>query len=136
MPTLDEIKVQGRRRIHGLAAVACDLVDSAHPNGMQYADDYTGPRLTVRYHNKLVQTGDLDGAYGQVIDGIDRLVFSDENLSAVNVALADNAEVPLVLARGSVVTIPSYKSLRFTLDAREPSDGPLESVWAVARQRG
>lgn len=136
MPTLDAIKTTGRRQIHGLAAVSCDLVDPDHPDGLVFAEDYLGNGLTVRYHNRLTRTGDLDGTYGEVIDGIDKLVFNDENVAEVSVALVANGQAPLVLARGARVTIPSYKGLRFTLDAKDPADGPLETVWVVARSKG
>ena len=136
MPTLDEIKLRGRRAIHGSAAVSALFVDEDHPEGLVFPEDYTGPRLTVRYLSKLDTSGDLDGSYGEVIDGIDRLVFSDENVAVVNEALQAAGEAPLVLSRGAEVVIPSYKGLRFALDAQEPPDGPLETVWSVARLRG
>lgn len=135
MPTLDQIKSKARQRIHGLAAVACDLVDADHPDGLTFASDYEGETLTVRYHTKLDQTGDLDGNYGEILDGIDRLVFHDDNLAAVSQALVDNGEAPLTLARGAKITIAAYKGLMFKLDSQEPPDGPGETVWAVARTK-
>lgn len=54
--------------------------------------------MLVRYHNKLSREGDLDGEYGQIIDGIDRLVFHDENVAEVSAALVANGEEPLVLS--------------------------------------
>lgn len=133
--SLADIKLKTRRLIHGRAAVPCDLTDEAHPTGLIFADDYTGERLTVRYHNKMARGGDLDGDYAEVIDGIDRLIFSDENVAAVSAALVENGEAPLVPARNAYVTIPAYKGLRFTLDTKEPPDGPLETAWVVARSR-
>lgn len=134
--SLADIKAKARRAIHGKLAVAATLIDEDHPTGLIFADDYTGPGLAVRYHNKIDRNGDLDGDYAEIIDGIDRLVFNDENLAAVSAALEDNGEAPLVLARAAVVTIPEYKGLRFTLDSQEPPDGPLEVIWVVARSRG
>jgi len=135
VPTLDQIKAQARQKLHGLAAVSCDLIDVDHPDGLVFAAEYTGETLTVRYHTKLDQTGDLDGNYGEVLDGIDRLVFHDDNLAAVSQALVDNGEAPLVIARGAKITIPSYKNLAFKLDTLEPPDGPGETIWVVARTR-
>lgn len=115
--------------------MSCDLVDSDHPDGLTFASDYEGETLTVRYHTKLDQTGDLDGNYGEILDGIDRLVFHDDNLAEVSQALQSNGEAPLTLARGAKITIPGYKDLKFKLDTQEPPDGPGETVWAVARTK-
>lgn len=133
--SLADIKEKARRAIHGKLAVPCHLEDDDHPLGLIFAEDYTGPGLTVRYHNKIERNGDLDGSYAEIIDGIDKLVFSDENVAEVSEALVANGQPPLSLARAAVVTIPSYKGLMFTLDSRLPPDGPLESVWVVARSR-
>lgn len=133
--SLADIKAKARRAIHGKLAVAALLTDDAHPTGLIFGDDYTGPGLLVRYHNKIDRTGALDGDYGEIIDGIDRLVFNDENLADVSAALVENGEAPLSLRRAAVVTIPEYKGLKFTLDTQEPPDGPLETIWGVARSR-
>lgn len=133
--SLADIKAKARRLLHARAAVPALLRDEDHPAGLIFATDYTGPGLTVRYHNKIDRSGDLDGDYSEIIDGIDRLVFNDENIAAVSAALEANGEAPLSLARAAVVTIPDYKGLRFTLDSQQPPDGPLEVVWVVARSR-
>lgn len=134
MPSLADIKAQGRQRIHDRAAVSCLLVDDDHPLGLIFADD-DETQLTVRYLTKLDTTGGLDSDYGQVIDGIDRLIFNDSNVAEVSAALVDNGEAPLVLSRAAKVTIPEYKGLAFTLDSQEPPDGPSEIAWTVARTR-
>lgn len=136
MPRLDEIKAAARQRIHGCAAVAASYTDEDHPDGLIFAEDYDGEGLLVRYHNKIDRTGDLDGQYGEVIDGIDRLVFLDQNVADVTEALEFNGEAPLVLSRGATLTISGYKGLRFTLDSQQPPDGPEETIWVVARKRG
>lgn len=134
--SLADIKARARRAIHGKLGVAVSLIDDDHPDGLLLGDEYTGTGLTVRYHNKLQRTGDLDGDYASVIDGIDRLVFLDENVAEVSAALVANGEAPLVLAHGTEIKIPEYKNLSFALDTQEPSDGPAETVWVVARLRG
>lgn len=134
--SLADIKNRGRRAIHGKLAVSARLVDEDHPDGLIFADDYTGIGLTVRYHNKLQRAGDLNGDYAEIIDGIDRLIFLDDNVAEVSAALVANGEAPLVLSRGAEITIPAYKGLRFTLDSQEPPDGPAETCWVVARVRG
>lgn len=134
--SLADIKARTRRAIHGRLAVSATLVDDNHPDGLIFADDYAGPGLTVRYHNKLDRTGDLTEDYAQIIDGIDRLIFLDENVVEVSAALVANSEAPLALSRGAEITIEGYKGLTFILDSQQPPDGPSETVWVVARQRG
>lgn len=134
--SLVDIKERTRRAIHGKLAVPATLVDDDHPDGLLLGEDYAGSGLTVRYHNRIAKTGDLDGDYASVIDGIDKLVFLDENVAEVSAALLDNGQPPLVLSRGATVTIEGYKGLTFQLDSQEPPDGPLETVWVVARMRG
>jgi hypothetical protein len=133
--SLADIKLKARRLLHARAAVAATLTDDDHPSGLIFPDGYAGPGLVVRYHNKIDRSGDLDGDWAEVIDGIDRLVFSDENIAAVSAALVEAGELPLSLDRAAVVTIPEYKGLRFTLDSQQPPDGPLETIWVVARSR-
>ena len=135
MPRLDEMKAERRRELHDLAAVQANLVDDDHESGLIFGPYYEGEGLLVRYHNKLVKTGDITGEYADVIDGIDRLVFLDSNVAEVSAELYDNGEAPLVLSRGAVVTIPGYKGLKFILDSQEPPEGPEETAWVVARTR-
>lgn len=133
--SIADIKLKARRAIHARLAVAVDLVDEDHPDGLIFADDFTGG-LTVRYHNKLSREGNLDGDYSQIIDGIDRLIFLDENVAEVSAALVANGQPPLVLSRGAEIEIAQYKGLVFALDSQEPPDGPAETAWVVARIRG
>jgi len=134
--SLADIKAAARRAIHGRLAVPANLVDDDHPDGLIFDADYTGARLTVRYHNKLDRTGDLNGDYAEIIDGIDKLVFLDANVAEVSAALIANGEAALVLTRGAEVTIAGYKGITFSLDTQEPPDGPSETLWVVARVRG
>lgn len=134
--SLVDIKTKARRAIHGRLAVPARLEDDDHPLGLLFSDDYRGPGLTVRYHNRLERTGDLDGSYAEIIDGIDRLVFHADNLAEVSAALVANGQPPLVLSRAAVVRIPGYDGLAFSLDSQEPPDGPGEVRWVVARLRG
>lgn len=134
--SLADIKAKARRAIHGRLAVSASLIDDAHPTGLIFADDYTGPGLTVRYHNKLDRNGGLTDDYAEIIDGIDRLVFHDENVAEVSAALVANGEAPLAVSRAAEITIEDYKGLTFVLDTQQPPDGPGETVWVVARKRG
>lgn len=134
--SLADIKARARQAIHSRGAVPALLVDEDHPDGLVFADDYAGGGLLVRYHNKLDRSGDLDGDYSEIIDGIDRLIFLDSNVADVSAALVENGEAALVLSRGAQITIPAYKGLTFSLDTKQPPDGPEETVWVVARVRG
>lgn len=134
--SLADIKAKARRAIHGRLAVPAQLVDPDHPDGLIFAEDYTGPGLTVRYHNKIERGGDLDGNYAEIIDGIDKLIFLDENVAEVSAALVANGQPALVLSRAAEITISGYKGLTFSLDAQQPPDGPSETSWVVARMRG
>lgn len=130
-----DIKAKMRRAIHGRLAVSCVYKDLDHPEGLALAEDSTAV-LTVRFHTKIDRNGDLDGDYAEIIENVDRLVFLDSNVAEVSDALVENGEAPLVLARKAVVTIPEYKNATFVLDTLEPPDGPLESIWLVARKKG
>lgn len=132
--SLADIKANARRAIHGSLAVSCSLTDTDHPGGLLFAEDYTGVGLTVRYHTKIAATGDLEGSYAEVLDGIDRLVFHAENVAAASEALVANGELPISLLRNAQIVIPEY-SLLFRLDSLEPPDGPGEIIWNVARVR-
>lgn len=132
MASLIDIKTQARRAIHGRLAVPCTYRDADHPTGLNLPE---GVSLTVRYHTKIDTTGDLDGNYGSIIDGIDRLVFHDENVAEVNAALYDADEPLLDIQREAEITIEGYQGLTFVLDSKEPPDGPAETKWVVARKR-
>lgn len=134
MPDLAEIKARTRRAIHGRLAVPALY----YPNGS--LDDPADPPvegITVRWHNKIDTTGDLDGSYGSVIEGIDRLIFLRSNIADVNAArvLADPDAELISLRRGALVEIAGYQDALFHLDSEEPADGPEEIAWVVARQR-
>lgn len=83
--------------------------------------------ITVRWHNKIAATGDLDGQYAQALDAIDRLVFHTDDLND------PEREAPVVLQYAGEVVIPDFDNVTFSLDQREPSDGPGRVVWTVAR---
>lgn len=133
--SLADIKARARRGIHGRLAVSCLYKDQDHPDGLDLGVDAT-VGLTVRFHNKIDRNGDLDGDYSEIIEGIDKLVFLDENVAEVSAALVANGEPPLTLSRTGVVTIPEYKGIIFALDSEEVADGPAETLWLVARKRG
>lgn len=135
--SLIDIKAKARRAIHGrLAVPVTSFTDEAHPGGLSFGASLNPPSLTVRYHNKMARDGNLDGDYAEVIEGIDRLIFHDENIAEVSAALVAEGQPALVLSRGAEIVIQPYQGLRFILDTQEPPDGPSEIVWVVARSRG
>lgn len=95
---------------------------------------FTGPLavdsvpVMVRWHNKIDSAGDLDGQYGTVIDGVDRLIFLEDDLT--------DRLVPVQLARNGEVVIPEQDNATFSLDQLDPGDGLGEIIWTVARLKG
>jgi hypothetical protein len=129
MRDLADIKAQQRRRLHQRAAVPALLYGEGLPD--------EGIAVTVRWHNKITQGGDLDGDYATIIEGIDRLIFSDSEIAEINAERleADPSDDPITVQRGQWIEIEKYKGAIFDLDSREPADGPEETVWVVARRR-
>jgi hypothetical protein len=78
--------------------------------------------LRVRWHDKFgAPIGDIGGGeYARAFENIDKIIFDADELS----------DRGLTLRRGGVVTLPGYT---FTLDVREPTDGPLKVIWTVTR---
>lgn len=116
--------IQRRQVVHATLAVAAFYDD----------DTLIEPvAITVRWHNKLSRAGALEGGYGvEIIEGIDRLVFNEPELTS--------KEPPLTLIEGGTVAIPSLAALAgspvsFTLEAEEPGDGPINIYWTVSRDR-
>ena len=116
-------KTRSRQVVHSTLAVAAVYTD---------ADHTTPVPVTVRWHSKLARAGALEGGFGvEVIEGIDRLVFNRDELAVAVKADADDPGTPLELASLGVVYIESYDA-RFSLEAREPYDGPVSEYWTVA----
>lgn len=132
--SLEDIKTQGRRAIARLASLSADLIDEDHPEGLVFSDSYAGSGLMIRFHNKRNLTGGLDGDYSQIIDSIEKLVFSDENVAEVSAALVENGQEPLVLSRNARIEVRAVKGSVFILDSEEPADGPIETIWVTARE--
>lgn len=109
---ITEAKIKARRSIHGLAAApAFYAVDEDEPVA-----------ITVRWHNKIIPA-DTINSETEIISGIERLIFSEEELAAL--------DPPLILERGAIVTIPKYDNMAFELGFEEPNDGPVTTAWSV-----
>lgn len=117
MRNFAEIKAKARRSIHDRMSVAA-----------QHADPSTGTLtpVSVRWHNKLALLGDLgDSGYASVIEGIDRVIFSRDELTALGIKLKMNDVITM--------TAVGYDNARLRLDVKEKVAGPIEEIWQVVR---
>lgn len=91
-----------------------------------YSDSVvTNIPITVRWHSKISVHGDLENqGYAQILEGVDRLLFYDAELAAAT----------LELQRGGQIVIAAYQNATFELDVRQPTDGPVNVIWSVARK--
>ena len=79
----------------------------------------------ARLHTRLARPfGDLnDGGYTEIIEGIDRIVLIPETID----------REPMTLRHAGVMTFPTmFPGVRFVLEHKHPTDGPLEESWAVS----
>ncbi|WLJ71127.1 hypothetical protein [Sphingomonas phage Carli] len=111
---ITEAKAKARRQVHRLAAAPAT-----------YEDDTLGApvAITVRWHNRIIPSETINDT-SEIITGIERLVFSEEELAAM--------DPPLTLLRGGIVTIPKYDNMQFELSFEEPNDGPVTTAWSVS----
>lgn len=100
-------KSQARNTLHATMSVAAT-----------YWDDETEPTdITVRWHNRLRLNGAAGGEFDvSILEGIDRLVFNDPELTSKGIVLDEDS---------GYVRIPAYGNALFKVGAMEPSDGPV-----------
>lgn len=110
---ITEAKIKARRRVHQLAAAPALYLDETLDAPVN---------LTVRWHNKIIPADTINGDT-EIISGIERLIFNQEELAAF--------DPPLMLARAGIVTIPKYDNMEFELGFEEPNDGPVTTAWSV-----
>lgn len=118
MGNLAATKARARRDIHRKMSVAA-----------QHADNVTGvlTDITVRWHNKLAILGDLqDSGYANIIEGIDRVIFSRDELSAAGIT-PKRGDVVIMTAEG-------YDNAQLILEVKEKVAGPVEEIWQVTRK--
>lgn len=122
---LSAIKMQARQALHSAMAEPASYSPpkplpgdpTEYPTAGQIE---AGLSLTVRWHNKMRIVGERSSLDTGIIEGVNRLIFSVDELGALG----------LTLKRGGVVTIPGYgKQLR--LDSKEDDDGPHNVYWGV-----
>lgn len=109
-----EAKARARRAVHQVMAVRA----SYRGLGDSEATD-----ITVRWHNKQEIQG-VTG-YPDIIEGIERLIFSESELLEKGVTLRSTGVV--------TVTEPGWGEPELVLEAREPKVGPEEEIWKVSR---
>lgn len=116
---LSEIKRQARTDLHGAMAepASYSLSGTTYPTDEQIA---AGLSLTVRWHNKMRIAGERTSDDTGILEGVNRLIFNNDNLAALG----------LTLTRLGVVVIPGYEK-SFRLDYHEEPDGPLNDYWSV-----
>ena len=110
-----QIKERARRLVHQAFAVPATYTA---PGGT------VAVPLTVRMHGKIIMGGDIEGeGYATIVENVNKLVFSRDELTAANLTLQAN---------GLVILIPY--SYSFRLDIKDPDDGPVTERWHVAQQ--
>ena len=106
-------KLLTRRTVHTTFGVSALYQDSTLSEPLP---------IKVRWHSKIDRFGDNETAgYAEVIEGIHRVIFSQEEARAIGVR------------QTGVLIIASLDNAILTLESREPSDGPYEEVWGVVK---
>ena len=113
------IKAKARRDVHASLSVSARYES--------YSQEAIVEGLSVRWHNKMQLVGDNDsGGYAQIIDGIERIVFMQDELQAKGVTL-EGGDVIIITAEG-------YGNVGLVLQTQEPIVGPVEVIWQVSRK--
>ena len=109
-----QAKARMRRVVHDTMRVAATYKD---------AQMLVPVDLRVRFHTKrLTPFGDIGDGYAEVIENTDRVVFDTEELAALS----------LTPAKGAIVTLTD-DGIVLRLTTKDPTTGPVEEIWAVAR---
>lgn len=113
------IKAKARRDVHASLSVSARYES--------YSQEVIVDGLSVRWHNKRQLVGDLDsGGYAQIIDGVERIVFMQDELQAKGVTL-EGGDVIIITAEG-------YGNVGLVLQTQEQIVGPVEVIWQVSRK--
>lgn len=119
---LSALKMQARAALHGAMAEPATYAAPGIGGAVSPTPEQTeaGLSLTVRWHNKMKIAGERDSSDVGILEGINRLVFNTDELTALG----------LTLVRLGEVSVPGYQK-RFRLDQHEEPDGPLNDYWSV-----
>jgi hypothetical protein len=115
---LAALKRQSRQTLHGVMAVLASYTDSVTPP----------TDIHVRWHNTLILRGKpigvgASGEFGaEILEGIDRIVFQESELTSLGITIAS----------GGYVTIYGYDNARFKLEAELQPDGPENIYFQVS----
>jgi hypothetical protein len=122
MGGLSALKLQARTALHAAMAEPAIYTAPGAGGAVYPTQEQTdaGLSLTVRWHNKMRIQGERDSSDVGILEGINRLVFNTDELTALG----------LVLTRLGTVEIPGYGK-SFRLDQHEEPDGPLNDYWSV-----
>lgn len=85
--------------------------------------------LRVRWHDKLVTTGDLNGdGYPVSIDSVDRVFFDVAELAAKNVTIT----------RGGSIKFNAgyFAGIVLVIDTRDPKSDAAREIWYVSVDNG
>lgn len=121
--SLAAIKYAARRAVHSALSVSA-----------LYRDEFTilPIPLKVRWHMKQQLVGQLDsGGYAETIEGIERIIFDMEELTAKGVELMRTGIVELTDLE---YLQPDGNKPTFELEVQELDTGPIERIWKVTRQ--
>lgn len=102
------------------------VVHSTFGETAYYEDPFkTGRRdVSVRWHNRVALRGNIeDEGYSDIIEGINRAIFNQEELKQEGITLNKGGRVTL--------THPLNGSVMLLLDSMEPHVGPINEVWNV-----
>lgn len=112
MSRFAEHKAKARQVIHDHLAVAAIYREN------NAADPVN---LTVRWHNKIALSGDLDnGGYTEMIEGVNRVVFNIPELLAAGVKIRQGARLTMVDTSEVLI-----------VGVQEKTHGPIEEIWQV-----
>lgn len=113
------LKARTRQIVHDTLAVEGEYT---HPTKVGAVT------LRVRWHNKLVRTGELlDTGYAEVLEGVDRVIFNRPELHEKSVVLTRGGQVRL--------TDPRFNGAVLVLDSQQPIVGPVEEIWMIGYLR-
>ncbi len=118
---LSAIKAAARLAIQGRMGEPCTYSDGENPTVPTLEHQAAGLGLTARFHTKAkVNLGDSDGL--TVMEPIEKLIFSQSELTALGLELEHGAEI----------NFPGY-GLAVILDQQLDPDGPENIYWTVTR---
>lgn len=110
-------KAQVRRIVHTTLAIDAEYMD----------DSLLAPQpLRIRWHNKLMQFGDLENAgYSTVIDGINRVIFDRDELLEKGVTISRGGRLK--------ITAAGYDNAELAMDTKDELAGPTEEIWIAGK---